>query len=94
VAGSNESTGVRQLQLVELPVRYVIHESAAQILEIVATFVGPAIAARALPPAAWTALGDALTALVNKNRGRRVEISFGDGQKIAADPQAGDLVAA
>ncbi|MGH3857056.1 MAG: hypothetical protein ACRDR6_26955 [Pseudonocardiaceae bacterium] len=77
---------VRQLQLVELPVRYVVHESAAQTLEIIATFVGPAIiGARVLPPAAWTALGNALTALINKNQGRRVEITFGNNQKIVVE---------
>jgi antitoxin component of MazEF toxin-antitoxin module len=77
---------VRQLQLVELPVRYVVQESAAQTLEISATFVGSAIiGARVLPPAAWTALGDVLTALVNKNRGRRVEISFGNGRKVVVE---------
>lgn len=78
---------VRQLQLVELPVRYVVHESAAQTLEIIATFVvGPAIiGARALPSAAWTALGDALIALINKNQGRRVEITFGNNRKIVVE---------
>lgn len=77
-----------QLRMAELPVRHGIEESAQQVLEIVTTFVGPLVGVlgvRALPKEAWTALGQVLTALINKNDGRRIEIQNGPDQKIVIE---------